>query len=325
MSRRDVSSKWGGHGDASEEDNGVTPLDFSKATSRSDTSSMYSSAKVSSLSESENRRFDDDSGVCISSKATNSVGSLSDGSDDEEGRVFDYYPPQVKIRSGCGMSLDYDEAHEVKSDHSSQEVNSPRSDISDGIELTTFTSRRRHEDTDDDEQFTRDRVNYQDDFHTTEESEDEDTPNYHKLSYRGNSYGENVPTFQPRFASQRQLNISSLRSTEPDERIRFGLSETASQYSRYGDCYPKSEKVKIEKNSYKKDPPFGKGPEQLHKVGSSINRLISSDIPSDKVKNMPEGRKLEVLQPKETGRKKKKKKSSNGESNSLFIGTDREF
>lgn len=311
MSCHDTSKKWGqpAQGDVSEEDDGVSSLDFSKVANRSDTSSLYSSTKISTLSESEARRFDDDSGVCISSKATNSCGSLSDASDDEgRGAMFDYYPPQVKIRSGIGMNLDYDEAHEVKSDHSSQDVNSPRSDFSEGYELTTFSpSARRGEDTDDDHAFTRDFGRLQDDFHTSEESEDDAQPSYRKLHFRR----EDPLTFNPRFASQQTTSISGLRSREVDERIPF-LSSTASQYSRYGEYYPKSEKVKIEKNSYKKDPPFGKGPEQLHNVGSSINQLISSDIPSDKVKNMPEGRKLEVLQPKEMTRKKKKKKTSKG-------------
>lgn len=310
MSSRELSKKWGvpGQGDVSEEDDGVASLDFTKNTSgRSDTSSLYSALKASQ--DCEARRCDDDSGVCNSSKATNSVGSITDNSDDEDrGGMFDYYPPQVKIRSGCGMSLDYDEAHEVKSDHSSQDVNSPRSDISDGIELTTFRSggRRLGEESDDDYNFRRDRLKDQDDFNTDGESDDEHFKNYYNLGYR--PLEKERPSFHPNFASLKRGETdyyrSSLRS-EADDAISFPLN----RYSRH----TVSDSVKIETNSFpKRNPPFGHGLDQLQEVGKSITPLIPN-IPSDKVKNMPEGRKLEALQPhEETKKKKKRKKLSRG-------------
>ncbi|XP_045171150.2 uncharacterized protein LOC123533550 [Mercenaria mercenaria] len=283
---------------------------------RFDSSSLLSTMKTSARSsESDTRKFDDDSGVCNSSKATNSIGSLSDhdGSDDEgRGVSFDYYPPQIKIRSGCGLNLDYDEAHEVKSDHSSQDVNSPRSDFSEGIEMTTFNSRETADDDDDEFNFRRE-VNYQDDFNTSGESEDENSyrHKYYNMGYRPLS--RDVPTFQPTFES---LGSSSLSSREVDRGINFpSLKEGTSQYSRYSSYQNpqfSSERVKIEKTSYKRDkadPPFGRGPEQLDRVASSIGSLISQ-VPSDEVKNMPEGRKLEPLQREDPKRKKKKKKSA---------------
>lgn len=186
--RESPSKRWTqpGKADDSEEEDGKTPFSYS---SRFDTSSMHSTTKISTRSsESDTRKFDDDSGVCNSSKATNSIGSLSDndGSDDEgRGVSFDYYPPQIKIRSGCGLSLDYDEAPEVKSDHSSQDINSPRSDFSEGIEMTTFNSHDQDDDDDDEFKFRRDTGNYQDDFNTSGESEDENSyrHKYYNLGY----------------------------------------------------------------------------------------------------------------------------------------------
>lgn len=334
MSSRDLSKKWGqpAPGDASEEDDGVASLGFSNITSgRSETSSLYSTTKANAHSEFETRKCDDDSGVCNSSKATNSVGSFSDDESDDEDRsgMFDYFPQQVKIRNGRGMVLDYDEVHEVKSDHSSPDVNSPRSDISDGTELIEFPpgSHRANEDTDDDFNFRREHANFQDDFDTDKDSDEDAHDRYYNLGYRPLS--RDVPgTYRPHFTSSGLMDgdrYRSLRASQADEGINFSLSDHASQYSRYGQYYPKaSEKVKIEKNSYKKDPPFGNGPEQLHKVGSSINDLIAH-IPSEKVKNMPEGRRLEVLQPEENRRKKKKKKTSKGKTGNYIIKSERFF
>lgn len=327
--RESPSKRWTqpGKDEESEDEEGKTRFSYSN---RFDTSSLHSTTKISTRSsESDTRRFDDDSGVCNSSKATNSIGSLSDndGSEDEgRGGSFDYYPPQIKIRSGCGLSLDYDEAHEVKSDHSSQDINSPRSDFSEGIEMTTFNSREPDDDDDDEFKFRRDTVSYQDDFNTSGSGESEDENSYrHKyynLGYRPLS--RDIPNFQPTFDS---LNTSSLRGNDVDKGISFSsLKDGTSQYSRYSSYqYPhsssSSDRVKIEKNSYKRDkadPPFGRGPEHFEKVASSINSLISQ-VPSDEVKNMPEGRKLEPLQKEDTKRRKKKKKGAKG----LFLCGDK--
>lgn len=313
--RRESPTKaWTQPGKELESEDDEGKFNYSGRGSRFDTSTKISIRS----SESDTRRFDDDSGVCNSSKATNSIGSLSDhdGSDDEgRGMSFDYYPPQIKIRSGCGLNLDYDEAHEVKSDHSSQDVNSPRSDFSEGIEMTTFNSREVVDDDDDEFNFRRDTVNYQDDFNTSGESEDENSyrHKYYNLGYR--PLNKDVMTFHPSFES---LGSSALRSRDVDRGINFSsLKEGTSQYSRYSSYQNpqfSSDKVKIEKNSYKRDkqdPPFGRGPEQFDKVASSIGSLISQ-VPSDEVKNMPEGRKLEPLQREDPKRKKKKKKGVKG-------------
>ncbi|KAL4223997.1 hypothetical protein ACF0H5_017454 [Mactra antiquata] len=263
---------------------------------------FYPSAKV--RTESETKRFDTDSGVCNSSKA--SLGSLSDhdGSEDEgRGGSFDYYPPQIKIRSGCGLNLDYDEAHEVKSDHSSQDVNSPRSDISEGIEMTTYHQSRipRSDDDDDDEfNFRRDTVNYQDDFNTSGESDDDASDRrekFYNMGYRP------LKSYQPSF--------SAYSSSEVDKGINFtSLKHGTSPYSRYSDHQSSSsDRVKIEKSSYKNDPPFGRGPEQLLNVASSIDGLISG-VNNDEVKNMPVGRNLALLTTQEDSKKRKKKKKS---------------
>lgn len=286
-----------------EEDDGIDSMGSYRYSSVSsglpDEPTFYSSAKT--RTESETKKFDTDSGVCNSSKA--SFGSLSDhdGSEDEgRGVSFDYYPPQIKIRSGCGLSLDYDEAHEVKSDHSSQDVNSPRSDISEGIELTTFHRNPVDDDDDDEFNFRRDTVNYQDDFNTSGESDDENSygKKYYNMGYR--PLASYTPTF------------SSAYSNDVDKGINFStLKQGTSQYSRYSAYQPSSsDRVKIEKKTFKKDPPFGRGPEQLQKVASSIDSLIS-EVPSDEVKNMPEGRKLAPLTAQEDSKKRKKKKRSN--------------
>ncbi|XP_052798454.1 uncharacterized protein LOC128230317 isoform X2 [Mya arenaria] len=306
-------SQWTKAGEASEEeDEGYGYHGYSRTPD--------SSTKISMRSlESETRN---DSGVGNSSKATNSIGSFSDDNETDYDRgVHDYYP-KVKIRSGCGLNLDYDEAHEVKSEHSSLDnINSPRSDISEGIELQTFPSgRRANEDTDDDFNFTRDSTRYQDDFNTDGESDDDTShrAKYFNMGYRPlekdvPSYKHYEPSFErSRHSWESEQSTSGLRANEVDvdKKINFSLAESSSYYSRYPNYYPSSsEKVKIEKNSYKRDPPFGRGPEQLHNVGSSISQLISGR-PSDEVKNMPEGRKLEPLQPEESRRKKKKKKGS---------------
>lgn len=327
--RESPSKRWTqpGKDEDSDEDDGIATLSYTHHGGKSDTSSLYLTTKTSTRSsESDTKKFDDDSGVCNSSKATNSIGSLSDqdGSEDEgRGVSFDYYPPQIKIRSGCGLNLDYDEAHDVKSDRSSQDVNSPRSDISEGIEMTTFHNRIPADDDDDEFKFRRDTVSYQDDFNTSGESEDETYRHkYYNMGYR--PLTKDTPNYQPKFESRHSwdsdLTSSSLRSSkEVDRGINFtSLKDGTSQYSRHSSHqYPQlrsSDRVKIEKNSYKRektDPPFGRGPEQFDKVASSINSLISG-VTSDEVKNMPEGRKLEPLQREDPKRRKKKKKSAKG-------------
>ncbi|XP_052242215.1 uncharacterized protein LOC127852312 isoform X2 [Dreissena polymorpha] len=269
-----------------------------------DSGNLHSATKISSRSsESE---FRNDSVVGNSSLATNSIGSLSDddAEDDERTGTIDYFP-QVKIRHGCGIAMDYDEAHEVKSEHSSTDINSPRSDISDGTEMTTFNSGHRiNEDTDDDFNFTRDTVPYQDDFNTDGDSDNEDLDQkrrYYNMGYR--PLEREGPKLQSlSFNSMNGERTSGLRGSEAvDKGISF---PSLSGYSRHSDP------VKIEKNSYsKRDPPFGRGLEQIQNVGSSVDKLIR-DRPIHDVKDMPEGRKLELLQPEENKKKKKKKKAA---------------
>jgi len=316
------SSRWGQLGEGSEDEDDAY-------TSRH-SFSLLSTTKTSTRScESEMKN---DSGLGNSSKATNSIGSVSDDNEADD-RILHHFTsedhsfPHVKIRSGCPLNLDYDEVYEVKSEHSSQDINSPRSDFSDGIELQTLPSGRRPgEDSDDDFNFTRESVrsSYQDDFKTSSESDDEVSDDRYKSRYYNMGYrplSTETPqfkTYQPTFENSRNAwdpeHTPSLQANkvDVDKKINFALTEGSSKYSRYPESYPSSNKVRIEKNSYsKRDPPFGRGPEQLHNVASSIDKLISCRS-SDEVKNMPEGRKLEPLQPEESKRKKKKKKGTKG-------------
>ena len=329
MSSRESSGQtWSSHCNFPEEseDEGLGSATQSQVRgAKSETSSLYSTTKCSAWSsESETRKCDEDLGPCNSSKATNSVYSLSDGSDSEGKGCFDYYPPQVKIRSGVGINLDYDEAYEVKSEHSSHDdINSPRSDISEGVEMVTFGpgSGRFSLDVDDDPVHNRRTSIDRDDFNTDGESDDNEEQRMRDLynqGYRPLMKENNVLStskYATKFYSDR--TSSSLQYPEVDHPIMFSsLKEGTSRYSRYStpDDHGSysgwtagSKEVKVEKNIHKKDrPPFG-GKEQFNRVANSIAPLITY-VPDHEVKNMPEGRKLEMLQPEDNKKKKKKKK-----------------
>ncbi|KAK3587149.1 hypothetical protein CHS0354_006791 [Potamilus streckersoni] len=286
---------------------------------QSDTFSLYSSHTEKATlhsSESDVRRYDEDSGVCNSSKATDSIDSLSDQDASEGERIgcYDYFPQsQVKIHSGGGLHLDYDEVHEVQSDRSSQDVTSPRSDVE--IEMTEIS-------------FNRPERNRDADFYTDDESDDDQ--NIHQSLYSSRSYRadyspmhkeskeEYAQFFSPNFEGSKDTWGSSAHSglrSQVDDKISFS-SLGGNIYSRYSNPYPRSElytsseKVKIEKNFYPNTtskPPFGDGQDQLEKVGRSIQPLLGgiSDAPAP---NMPEARKLIPLTSEDNKKKKKKKK-----------------
>ena len=337
MSCRESSdhNKWSQHFFEESEDEGLGSATQSQIRSaKSETSSLYSTTKCSTLSsESETQKYEEDLNLCNSSKTTNSLNSLSDqdGSDCEGKGYFHYYPskirypPQVKIRNGLGINLDYDEAFEVKSDHSSHDdVNSPRSDISDGVEMVTMGpgSRNFSVEVDDDLSCNRRGTSIdQDDFNTSGESDGEDQRmrNLYRQGYRPlmkETKALTTSKYGTKYYSDRAS--SSLQYPEVDHPISFsslkdGTSNKYSRHSSYENHGTTSgltagtKDVKFEKNSYKKDrPPFG-GKEQFNKVANSIDSLITS-VPDHEVKNMPEGRKLELLTPEESKKKKKKKK-----------------
>jgi hypothetical protein len=278
--------------------------------------------------EHVDKRTDNDSGICNSSKATTSVGSYSDQDDSEndDRGTFDYYPSNVKVTPTTTYHLDYDEAHEVDSDKN--DIESPRSGKGSdseptfqGVQMRTYSRRAIPNDDAD--------------FETDDDS-DTDTRQPHQRLYRGNirrhtnyytpmtfesceDY-ENTSTSTFTFEnSQRALkdkSASSLRDADVDDQINFPI------YSRHSRFYgsTSSNQVRIEKNSYQRggcgsDPPFGQGLDQLNKVGDSIGELISST--KHTVDGMPEGRPISQsldLAAEDGKKKKKKKRGSKGRS-----------
>ncbi|XP_062583048.1 dual specificity protein kinase splB-like isoform X2 [Saccostrea cucullata] len=285
-------------------------------------STSYSRRQESCIIDMEqvDKRTDNDSGICNSSKTTTSVGSYSEHEDSEgdERGCFDYYPSTVKITPTTTYHLDYDEAHEVDSDKN--DIESPRSGKGSdseptfqGVQMRTYSRRTIPNDDDD--------------FETDDDS-DSDSRDLHQRLYarsdrrRHQNYYtpmtrescedyENISTSTFSFEkSQRALKErsgSSLRDV--DEQINFPM------YSRHSPYIgsTSSEHVRIEKKSYQRggygsDPPFGQGLDQLNKVGSSIGELISST--KHTVDGMPEGRPISqsLDLAAEDGKKKKKKK-----------------
>ena len=209
--------------------------------------------------EQAEKRTDNDSGICNSSKATTSFGSYSDQEDSEgdDRGCFDYYPGSsqpVKITPTTTYHLDYDEAHEVDSDRNDME--SPRSGKGSdseptfqGVQMRTYSRRTI--------------PNHDDDFETDDESDSDSRPLHQRL-YGGErrrntnyytpmtreSYEdyENHSTSHFSFEkSQRALKDrsgSSLRDV--DEPINFPM------YSRHSHIHgsTSSDRVKIEKNSW---------------------------------------------------------------------------
>ena len=264
-------------------------------------------------SESETRRVDEDSGVYNSSKAT-SIGSWTDenGSDDErEAADFDYFPPQIKISSG--RPLYYDEVHDVETESSNEDVNSPRSDFDhkenrydgeDGLEMTTISSSN--------EDMPR-RSIFQDDFNTSGDSDEDCGRAFNYYSYQ--TKPKTTCSYTPKFDTFAHTPTSSLRKgAHVDDSISFRTLEegtpTVSRYApyqEYGTMSNHSDRVKVEKSSYK-IPPFGSG-DPLSKVAHSITPLLSGLSGTEAPTDMPPARKLEVLKADETKKKKKKKKS----------------
>ncbi|XP_061166504.1 biorientation of chromosomes in cell division protein 1-like 1 [Saccostrea echinata] len=285
-------------------------------------SPSYSRRQESCIIDMEqvDKRTDNDSGICNSSKTTTSVGSYSEHEDSEgdERGCFDYYPSTVKITPTTTYHLDYDEAHEVDSDKN--DIESPQSGKGSdseptfqGVQMRTYSRRTVPND--------------EDDFETDDDS-DSDSRDLHQRLYarsdrkRHQNYYtpmtrescedyENFSTSTFSFEnSQRALKErsgSSLRDV--DDQINFPM------YSRHSPFIgsTSSEHVRIEKKSfhrgeYGSDPPFGQGLDQLNKVGSSIGELISST--KHTVDGMPEGRRISQSPDlaAEDGKKKKKKK-----------------
>ena len=311
---------------------------------KSETSSCFSTNTMTTnarSSESETRRLEEDSGVYNSSKAT-SIGSWTDenGSEDErEAADFDYFPPQIKISSG--RTLYYDEVHDVETESSNEDVNSPRSDPDrkenrydgeDGLEMITISSSN--------EDMPR-RSIFQDDFNTSGDSDDDCGRAFNYYSYQ--TRPKTTCSYKPKFDSFAHTPLSSSlhKGTHVDETISFRTLEegvpTVSRYAPYQEygtmSSNHSDRVKVEKTSYKNSPPFGSR-DQLNKVANSITPLLSGLSGTEAPTNMPPARKLEVLKSDESKKKKKKKKmlgnvllwASKGENLSLeFVnnkGTD---
>ena len=272
-------------------------------------------------SEPDTRRLEDDSGVYNSSKAT-SIGSWTDenaSDEDRDAADFDYFPtPQIKISSG--HALHYDEVHDVETESSTEDVNSPRSDFDprdmdrryngeDGLEMITISSSN--------DDMPR-RSIFQDDFNTSGESDD-DSNNGHAFHHYYSSYSrpKSTHSYKPKFDTfphTASSSSSSLRRRDVDDGISFRPLEegvpTVSRYApyqEYGTISGHSERVKVEKSSYKNSPPFG-GRDQLNKVANSITPLLSGLSGTEAPTNMPPARELKVLKADETKKKKKKKK-----------------
>ena len=286
-----------------------------------ETSSCFSTNSIKTSnksSEPDTRRLEDDSGVYNSSKAT-SIGSWTDenGSEDErEAADFDYFPPQIKISSG--RTLYYDEVHDVETESSTEDINSPRSDFDqkesrydgeDGLEMITISSSN--------EDMPR-RSIFQDDFNTSGDSDD-DCGGRAFHYYSNYSRPKTTCSYKPKFDSfshtpTSSSSSSSLRKRDVDDTISFRTLEegvpTVSRYApyqEYGTISGHSDRVKVEKTSYKNSPPFG-GRDQLNKVANSITPLLSGLSGTEAPTNMPPARELKVLKADETKKKKKKKK-----------------
>ncbi|KAK3084482.1 hypothetical protein FSP39_014253 [Pinctada imbricata] len=284
------------------------------------------------------RRADNDSGFCNSSKATTSIGSNSEDSEEDDQRgCFDYVPTS-HTRTGSSVKitptyhLEYDEAHEVESDRASaNDIDSPRSgkDSDNGIELRTFS---------------RNKGNTDDDFETSDESDSEVTINKSRQNiYRNGRRSTNyyspmklesvddfgdVSTSSFSFEnSQRALQDrsgSSLREINVDDAVSFPIysrhrPQTGATYggSNYGST--SGENVRIQKSSFQRSrdgeimgdlgPPFGSDYDHLNKVGSSIESLISGT--KQTVEGMPEGRPIsQTLDLADSRRKSKRKKKT---------------
>ncbi|XP_076106957.1 uncharacterized protein LOC143075436 isoform X2 [Mytilus galloprovincialis] len=279
----------------------------------------------------EEKRTDNDSGIYNSSKATTSLCSNSDQEEsegEERAASFDYFPSATKVTPM--YHNEYDEAYDVESDKASQnDIESPRSDKSGnkesdqdfypGTEMETFRTYSRG----------------QDDFETSEDSDDEVKFAPHRTLYNERrsrnyytpmtqesteEYGEMTSStfsFDKSRKALKDNSASSLRRV--DDHIHFPLSSpTPSRYSNFT-RYDKSKStgVHVEKSVYsrhhddmfsgEKDPPFGHGKDQVDKVGKSICSLLTNSCSS--VDDMPEGRPIaQSLDLADDGRRKKKKK-----------------
>lgn len=275
--------------------------------------------------EQVDKRTDNDSGICNSSKATTSIGSYSDRDSDGDDRgCFDYYPSStVKITTPTTTyHLDYDEAHEVDSDRN--DIESPRSGKGSdseptfqGVQMKTYSRRTV--------------PNHDDDFETDDDS-DNDSRNLHQRLY-GRERKRNINYYTPMTHERYEEYDNTSTSTFSFEKSQMALKDRSGSslrdvdepinfpmYSRHSNYRgsTSSDRVRIEKNSYRRDgygndPPFGQGLDQLNKVGSSIGELISST--KHTVDGMPEGRPISQsldLAAEDGKKKKKKKRGSKG-------------
>lgn len=305
-----------------------------------------------SVSFSDHRRNDDDSGIynVDSSKATStsicSVGSNTsdrdyeyDSAGDERYGIVDYMPlshskssstRNEQVSSPRGeYPLDFDEAFDVDSEKTSQvDIDSPRSDFScDKSDSDIFRDGHRDIELQSFQSFHRVEAPASNDFETDDESEEDTKQSIHKKLYRdhprkSNNYYKSNQNFEDYYTSStgygEEMTFNSLKETSVrgvDESVRFSSLNSPS----YGTT-SRSEGTHVQKSVYSRhgnaglsyDPPFGQREDQFQKVAQSIGGLISKSNSHGDISNLPEARHLQESMGMDGHKMSKKHKKKRG-------------